>query len=103
MSRLISSRKMTRCEFTNMKKKAEVVVDVDPLDREIDFSNSFPNPFAGRRIRNFVVIDPEMLERFPDSTAVNDALRELLALRGKAAAPKVRRAFAEVRSKKKRT
>ena len=30
---------------------------------------------------NVVVIDPDLLEAFPDAKAVNDALRELLARR----------------------
>jgi hypothetical protein len=84
-----------------MKKLANEI-EADPLDQEWDFSKSIPNPFAERRIRNFVVIEPELLEVFPDSTAVNDALRELIALREKAAAAKVKRAAYEVRPKKTR-
>lgn len=69
-----------------MKNRA-ADVEEDPLDREIDFSNGRPNPFAADfyKFRNVVLLAPDVLEHFPDSMAVNAALRELLALRAKSA------------------
>jgi hypothetical protein len=85
-----------------MKKDAEA--EVDPLDQEWDFSKAIPNPFAGKRIRNLVVLAPDVLKAFPDSTAVNDALRELVVLRERAKrVPKAKRASFEVRAKKTRS
>ncbi|MBV9495532.1 MAG: hypothetical protein JOZ54_14885 [Acidobacteria bacterium] len=62
-----------------MKKKA--AVDDDPLDHEIDFTRSLPNPYflgviGPERVR---VLDADLLDAFPDSQSVNDALRQLLA------------------------
>jgi hypothetical protein len=70
-----------------MSKKSIPVEDDDPLDREIDFSNVRPNPFArdyGRN-RNLRVLAPDLLAVFPDSESVNEALRTLI--RVTAAAP----------------
>jgi len=70
-----------------MNKKNATVEDDDPLDREVDFSNTKPNPFArdyGRN-RNVRVLAPDLLSVFPDSDAVNEALRTLLRM--KAAVP----------------
>jgi hypothetical protein len=68
-------------------KKREVDPEDDPLDREIDFSKGRPNPFAADfyKFRNVVILDPFVLEHFPDSDAVNTALRELIAKRAKTA------------------
>jgi hypothetical protein len=52
--------------------------DDDPLDREIEFHNVRPNPFArdyGRN-RNLRVLSPDLLALFPDSDAVDEALRK---------------------------
>jgi hypothetical protein len=86
-----------------MKKKNLAEVDVDPMDRESDLSNSYPNPFVELLgdLRNVVILAPDVLEAFPNSTAVNHALRELIAERAKTAIPKVKRASFEVRTKKK--
>lgn len=65
-----------------MNKKNAPVEDDDPLDREIDFSNSRPNPFArdyGRN-RNLRVLAPDLLALFPDSDSVNEALRTLIRM-----------------------
>lgn len=63
-----------------MKKKAKVVEDDDPLDREFDFSRSRPNPYwLGVVDRSCVrLIEKELTERFPDSASVNAALRAVL-------------------------
>lgn len=63
-----------------MSKKSEPIEDDDPLDREIDFSNARPNPYArdyGRN-RNLRILAPDLLEVFPDSESVNEALRTLI-------------------------
>lgn len=54
----------------------------DPLDREIDFSNARPNPYARDyyKSRNLRVLAPDLLDVFPDSESVNEALRTLVRL-----------------------
>lgn len=54
--------------------------DDDPLDREIDFSNARPNPYASdyHKSRNLRVLAPDLLDDFPDSESVNEALRTLV-------------------------
>jgi hypothetical protein len=72
---------LNRTKTITMKKKSDVESD-DPLDREIDFSNARPNPFARDyyKSRNLRVLAPDLLEIFPDSQAVNEALRTLVRL-----------------------
>jgi len=62
-----------------MKSKSDAP-DVDPLDREIDFSNARRNPYARDyyKSRNLRVLAPDLLEIFPDSESVNEALRTLV-------------------------
>lgn len=62
-----------------MKKTAEIR-DNDPLDREIDFSKSRPNPYwLGVVNRRCVrLLDSDLAGVFPDDTALNEALRTLL-------------------------
>jgi hypothetical protein len=67
----------------------EPTEDDDPLDREIEFRNVRPNPFArdyGRN-RNLRVLSPDLLALFPDSDSVDKALRKLIRLTS-ASAPK---------------
>jgi hypothetical protein len=68
-------------------KKQVAEPDDDPLDREIDYSKMtiVRNPFADefRKFRNWVFIDPNVLKHFPDSKAINAALREVIAQRAK--------------------
>lgn len=63
-------------------KKKPLAADDDPLDREIDFSNARPNPYARDyyKSRNLRVLAPDLLEIFPDSESVNEALRTLVRL-----------------------
>jgi hypothetical protein len=66
-----------------MSRKNAPDEDDDPLDREVDFSNAKPNPFArdhGRN-RNLRILDPDLLSVFPDSDSVNEALRALLRVK----------------------
>lgn len=60
-------------------KKKNLPADDDPLDREIDFSRSRPNPYwLGVVDRSCVrLIDKDLTELFPDNEAVNAALRTI--------------------------
>jgi hypothetical protein len=62
-----------------MRKKS---TSDDPLDREIDLSNARPNPYARDyyKSQNLRVLAPDLLEFFPDSESVNEALRTLVRL-----------------------
>lgn len=62
--------------------KRKIAADEDPLDREIDFSNARPNPYARDyyKSRNLRILAPDLLEIFPDSESVNEALRTLVRL-----------------------
>jgi hypothetical protein len=64
-----------------MKRKS-AAAETDPLDREIDFSNARPNPYARDyyKSRNLRVLAPDLLDVFPDSESVNEALRTLVRL-----------------------
>lgn len=61
-------------------KKASEAVDDDPLDHEIDFSKSRPNPYwLGMVDRRCVrLLASDLADAFPDDAAVNEALRTLL-------------------------
>ena len=80
-------RKEERFIISEMPAKKKPPVDEDPLDREIDFSNARPNPYFlwYHRSRNLRVLAPDLLDAFPDSESVNEALRELV--RTKTTAP----------------
>jgi len=58
----------------------------DPLDVEIDFSNSRPNPYwLGVVDRRCVrLLDDDLAKSFPDDASAKDALRVLLSTRKKA-------------------
>jgi len=53
--------------------------DVDTMRREYDFSTAVRGVTAPRYAQgtNVVVIDPDVLDVFPDGVAVNEALRAL--------------------------
>ncbi|HVR41528.1 MAG TPA: hypothetical protein VMU84_20705 [Thermoanaerobaculia bacterium] len=59
----------------------ELADDDDPLDREIDFSRSRPNPYwLGVVDRSCVrLLDKDLATRFPDNAAVNAALRSIVS------------------------
>lgn len=67
-----------------MKKKRDE--SDDPLDREIDFSNARPNPYAREYYKspNLRMLAPDLLDVFPDSESVNEALRTLVRLNASA-------------------
>jgi len=55
--------------------------DPDMLE-EYDFSNGIRGKYASKYKEgtNLVVLDPELIEYFPDSSSVNEALRSLARL-----------------------
>lgn len=67
---------------TRMKKKASRrrrPADRDTMRREYDFSSGVRGVTAARYAEgaNIVVIDPEVLDVFPDGRSVNETLRAL--------------------------
>lgn len=65
-----------------MKKaptKARVDPDRDTMRKEYDFTGAVRGVTARRYARgaNVVVIDPQVLDVFPDASSVNEALRAL--------------------------
>jgi len=85
-----------------MSRKNAPVEDDDPLDREVDFSNAMPNPFArdyGRN-RNLRILDPDLLAVFPDSDSVNEALRTLIRVTATTPPKKERKAASASKTKK---
>jgi hypothetical protein len=62
--------------------KNNPIDDDDPLDQEIEFNNPQPNPFARAygRNRNLRVLSPDLLAVFPNSDAVDEALRAYIRL-----------------------
>jgi hypothetical protein len=70
-----------------MKKaraKAKVVREVDHNEilPEYDFSEGRQNKYAARYAEgtNLVLLDPDVAKEFPDSNAVNEALRAFSAM-----------------------
>ena len=64
-----------------MKREQSSERDPDVLD-EYDFSGGVRGKYAERYARgtNVVVLDPDVAEVFPNSAAVNEALRALAAI-----------------------
>jgi hypothetical protein len=54
----------------------------DELAPEYDISESRPNPYAARSETGTIMVhlDPDVARVFPDSEAVNDALRALVKI-----------------------
>ena len=61
-----------------MRKEADK--DRDELREEYDFSQGVRGKYAARYSEgtNLVILDPDVAEAFPDSKAVNNALRALV-------------------------
>ncbi len=74
---------------TKTKKSA---ADADTMRPEYDFSNAVRGVTAARYAQgtNAVLLDPDVAELFPDSRAVNEALRTLTRLGRVTSRPKVR-------------
>jgi hypothetical protein len=85
--------KNVRGKRSRSKKRRVTPIPDDEILPEYDFSRARPNKYA-RRFgggRNIVVLEPDVARRFPDSAAVNEALRALLEIADKARAPGMRR------------
>jgi hypothetical protein len=63
--------------MTNRKRTVE---EPDPLDREIDYRGGVRGKYAARYAEgtNIVLLEPDVAKKFPNSTAVNAALRKLI-------------------------
>jgi len=74
---------------TKAKKSA---ADADTMRPEYDFSNAVRGVTAARYAQgtNVVLLDPDVAHLFPDSRAVNEALRTLTRLARVRPRPKVR-------------
>jgi hypothetical protein len=74
---------------TRSKKSA---ADADTMRPEYDFSNAVRGVTAARYAQgtNVVLLDPDVAQLFPDSRAVNEALRTLSRLARVAPRPKAR-------------
>lgn len=82
-----------------MKRKAEVAQDNLRAEYDFDYSTATRGKFHPRLLKkgaNVVVLDPDVAAAFPDSAAVNDALRSLMRVaeatrRARARRPRARR------------
>ena len=74
---------------TNLKRSA---TDADTMRPEYDFSKAVRGVTAARYAQgtNLVFLDPDVAELFPDSLAVNDALRTFAKLARVTRRPKAR-------------
>ena len=61
------------------RQTSETIEDQDTVRPEYDFSGAVRGVTAARYTKgtNIVVVDPEVLDVFPDGVAVNEALRAL--------------------------
>jgi hypothetical protein len=75
---------------TSSSKKR--TADVDTMRSEYDFSKAVRGVTAARYARgtNIVLLDPDIAELFPDSRAVNEALRTFARLARGTRRPKAR-------------
>lgn len=65
----------------NMKKDTGKTLSWE-MRKEYDFSNARPNKYAKKYAEgtNIVVIEPDLVEFFPDSESVNVTLRTLVSI-----------------------
>jgi hypothetical protein len=66
-------------------KKTPPNEDVDDMRSEYDFSKAVRGKYAKRYAEgtNIVLLDPDLMKVFPDSAAVNRALRSVVAARAR--------------------
>jgi len=64
-----------------MKKENVDKIREWEMRAEYDFSNARPNKYAKKYAEgtNIVIIEPDLIEFFPDSESVNSALRALVS------------------------
>lgn len=74
-------------------KTRKSAADADTMRPEYDFSNAVRGVTASRYAQgtNVVLLEPDVAQVFPDSRAVNEALRTLSRLARVAPRPKARR------------
>lgn len=65
-----------------MKKEEVDKIEAWEMRVEYDFSNARPNKYAKKYTKgtNIVLIEPDLIEFFPDSESVNTALRALVSI-----------------------
>ena len=75
----------------HMKKITKAKTDkVAEMRSHYDFTNSRPNPYASLYAKNppvVIELSPDVASVFPDSNAVNEALRTLIRLANKLPVP----------------
>lgn len=83
-TRIIRRGERTRASEGNMMKSGKGSRKASPVP-DIDFSGGVRGKYAARYARgtNLVALSPDVAEVFPDSTAVNEALRTLVRLSGR--------------------
>ncbi len=68
----------------NSKSARKPGVEADPLEpRPLDLSKAVRGKYYDRLLKegsNIILLDPDLLESFPDSPSVNRALRAFLAI-----------------------
>ena len=71
-------------------KKVKTEVREPEMRAEYDFRGGVRGKYAARFARgtNIVILEPDVAARFPDSKAVNDALRALAAVADRKARPR---------------
>jgi hypothetical protein len=81
-----------------MKKGKTTVAEPD-MRAEYDFRGGVRGKYAARYAEgtNVVILEPDVAACFPDSKAVNDALRALVAIVNRGARPKPRTAVGSTR------
>jgi hypothetical protein len=74
------SARSTRKKFTRRSAEEPSASSLAEMP-ELDFTKlrRLPNPFKGARFTNVRILDPKLASAFPDSEAVNRALRRVLA------------------------
>ncbi|MGH7493857.1 MAG: hypothetical protein ACREOO_15880 [bacterium] len=73
-----------------MKKNGTAKAEKWEMRKEYDFSETRPNKYAKKYAKgtNIVVIDPDLVEFFPNSESVNATLRAAMAISPKATTKK---------------
>jgi hypothetical protein len=78
-------------------KKVKTTVREPDIRAEYDFRGGVRGKYAARYAdgTNVVLLEPDVAELFPDSRAVNDALRALVVIANRLGRPKARAATAK--------
>jgi ribosomal 50S subunit-associated protein YjgA (DUF615 family) len=75
----------------NSKSARNLETQADPLEpRRLDLSKAVRGKYYDRLLKegsNIVLLDPDLLDTFPDSESVNEALRTLKRLTATSAPP----------------